>query len=156
MSMADTQQPEFSLARFEALVAAYGGDFSRYPVRERAGAEALVARSRDARRIFEAARAFDSLLRSARAELPPRLELMARRGASPIRHAPERSVVALLPFRSRGRAWLAAAAAMLLGIAGSRVLPEEARERTTEQADMSALGFVDELFEELVLEGGTG
>ena len=153
MRMADTQQPEFSLERFEALVAAYGGDFSRYPERERACAEALVARSRDARRIFEAARAFDSLLRSARAELPPRLELMARLGASPIRHE-ERSVVALLPFRSRGRAWLAAAAAMLLGIAGSRVLPEEARERTTEQADMSALGFVDELFEELVREGG--
>ena len=153
--MADTQQPELSLERFEALVAAYGGDFTRYPERERAGAEALVARSRDARRIFEAARAFDSLLQAARAELPTRLELVARLGAIPSAYTQERSVVALLPFRSRGRAWLAAAAAMLLGIAGSRVMPEETRETTTEHADMGTLGFVDELFEELIFEGGT-
>ena len=153
--MADTQQPEVSLERFEALVAAYGGDFTRYPERERAGAEALVARSRDARRIFEAARAFDALLHSARAELPSRLELVARLGTIPSTYAQERSVVALLPFRSRGRAWLAAAAAMLLGIAGSRILPEEARDPTSEHADMGALGFIDELFEELILEGGT-
>lgn len=156
--MADTQQPELTLERFEALVAAYGGDFARYPERERPGAEALVARSREARRIFEAARAFDALLRSARAELPSRVELEARLGSIPKLHAQDRSVVSLLPFRSRGRAVLAAAAAVLLGVVSGRALPADdyAEQVVSDQADLGGLGFLAELLDDLALgEGGS-
>ena len=153
--MADTQQPELTLERFEALVAAYGGDFARYPERERAGAEALVTRSREARRIFEAAGAFDALLRSARAELPPRMELVARLGNIPATYAQTRSVVSLLPFRTRSRAFLAAAAAVLLGVAGGRAVPaaDDDALRVAE-ADVSSLGFLDELLDDLTLDEG--
>lgn len=162
--MADTQQPELTLERFEALVAAYGGDFARYPERERAGAEALVARSREARRIFEAARALDALLRSARAELPPRMELEARLGSIPKVYAQERSVITLLPFRTRGRAVLAAAAAVLLGVMSGRALPADSAvehaandgQVVADQADMGMLGFLDELLDDLVLDEGGG
>ncbi|MET0339379.1 MAG: hypothetical protein ABW252_00170 [Polyangiales bacterium] len=157
--MADTQQPDLTLERFEALVAAYGGDFARYPERERAGAEALVSRSREARRIFEAAHALDALLRSARAELPPRVELEARLGAIPHHYPQDRSVISMLPFRSRGRAVLAAAAAVLLGMLGGRAVPADddtGAQGMTEQADMSALGFLDDLLEDLTLGEGGG
>lgn len=155
--MTHTRQPELTLERFEALVAAYGGELERFPERERARACALVLRSRDARRMLEAARALDAVLTSARAAVGPRAALESRLARIPELHAQERPLIALLPFRSRTRAFVAAAAAMLLGIAGSRVVPEEPSEATTaavDAADVGSLAFADELFEELMMQEG--
>lgn len=147
--------------RFETLVAAYGGELERFPEREQARARALVLRSREARGMLEAARALDIVLASARAATMPLRPALAQRLASiPTEHAQERPLIALLPFRSRARAFMAAAAAMLLGIAGSRVVPEEPTHESAppavDVAGVGSLAFADELFEELMNEeGGT-
>jgi len=157
--MADTQ-PELTLERFAALVEAYGGDVERFPERERARARALSLRSREARRMLEGARALDDLLVSARADT---MRVETARLARALESIPEqfpqiRPPLVILPFRTPLRAALAAAAALLLGVFSEQLTPAlglegEAGART-EQADMGALTFADELFEELATPEG--
>lgn len=152
--MADTREPELSMERFEALVEAYGADLERFPKLERAGARALVVRSSEARRMLEAARALDQLLASARADLPlaPSARLRAQLASIPDRHpaASARERASVLPFRTRTRAWLAAAAALALGVLSSRATEDVSDE---EPGDVSDVAFADDLFEELLDEG---
>jgi hypothetical protein len=159
--MADTKQPELTLARFGALVEAFGGDFERFPLHERAQARALALSSRDAQRLLEAARAFDGLLASARDNLPT-VALEARLERIPERYAQERPAFRLLPFRSRPQAALAAAAAVVLGLLSGQLATDAGGERSgldgVEQADIASLTFADDLFDDLTPEpeeGGT-
>jgi hypothetical protein len=149
--MADIRQPELSLERFEALVEAYGGDLERFPSQERARAKALVLRSRDARRLLEAAHALDVLLEDAR-DGAPSIALEQALLEIPARHRQASRGVILLPFRSRKLAWLSAAAALALGAFSGRALPEGSGDETVEQADIASLAFADELLEELGYE----
>jgi len=151
--MADIRQPELSLERFEALVEAYGGDLERFPSAERGRAKALVLRSRDARRMLEAARAFDRLLEEAR-DFGPSVELEQALLEIPARHGQASRGLVMLPFRSRKLAWLAAAASLLLGAFSGRALPESTAsdDNAVEQAEIVSLAFADELFEELGYE----
>lgn len=157
--MPSTEQPELTMERFSALVEAYGGDLDRFPPRERAAAKALALSSREAQQLLAAARVFDSLLASARDDLPsPELERELRQ--IPARHAQQRSRVWLLPFRSHGRAGLLAAAAVLLGLLGGELAPADPGlemsddpSMTGEQADIAAVTFGDLLFNELTSSG---
>jgi hypothetical protein len=150
--MADTKQPELSLERFGALVEAYGGDLERFPERERVPAKALVLRSREARRLLEAASTFDELLASAR-EHVTRVDFETLLMRIPEQHAQQRTLISLLPFRSLGRASLAAAAAVALGLIsgqlGSDTTEVASAGLSIEQAELSALTFGDELLDEL-------
>ena len=134
--MTDTRQPELSLERFEALVESYGGDIDRFPTRERTAARALVLRSREARRMLDAARALDAVLASTRDGLPS-AELERALLEIPRMHAQERRVPAVLPFRSRTRTLLAAAAVLVAGVWSARMLPDE--------EPVAALGAEDEV-----------
>lgn len=142
--MADTRQPELSLARFEALVEIYGGDLDRFPEAERGAAKALVLHSKEARRALDAARALDALLESARVESTS-LELEQRLAGIPAQHA--QRVRLVFPFGSRKLGFLAAAAALALGVFSGSVR-EEADVRGLDR-DEVALAFADELFQEL-------
>lgn len=157
--MADTLEPELSLERFGALVEAYGADFERFPQRERAAARALARSSPDAQRLLEAARAFDGLLASVRGDLP-HVELEARLDRIPERFAQERRSAALLPFRTRQHTWLAAAAAVLLGLFSGELAHEDDTtgggaidSSSVVQADIASLTFADDLFDDLSPEG---
>jgi hypothetical protein len=171
--MADTKQPELSLERFGALVEAYGADFERFPLHERSAAKALLLRSSEAQRLLSAAQAFDGILAAARENLATP-ELEGRLDGIPLRFAQERARGRLLPFRSRQQTVLAAAAAVLLGLLGGRYVPDEALELgattdaaqsasvdsassdATEQTDIAALTFADDLFDDLTpQEGGS-
>lgn len=150
--MADIGQPELSSERFQALVEAYGGDLERFPAGERVRAKALVLRSPEARRMLEAARAFDALLEEAR-DAGPDIMLSQALLEIPERHA-QSSRGLLLPFRSRKMAWLAAAASLGLGALSGQAVPA-AEEETTAQAEVTALAFADQLFEELAGQSAT-
>jgi hypothetical protein len=147
--MADTEQPELSIERFQALVEAYGGDLERFPQRERARARELLRRDESAQRLVQAARAFDSVLEEARLDVSP--SLIDRLSAIPHQHAQQAPVLRLLPFHSSRQTWLAAAAAVLLGLLGGEYLDEEPL--GADSADISGLTFADDLFEDLTLEG---
>lgn len=147
--MTDTRQPELSLARFEQLVEAYGGDIDRFPLRERVAAKALVLRSQEARRVLDAARALDALLASAR-ERASSPQLEAALAAIPETYVQERHKgAAILPFRSRLMAGLAAAAALALGIWSGGTGGDEELDDLVEQAEIASVAFSDELFMEL-------
>jgi len=154
--MADTRQPELTLERFAALVEAYGGNVERFPAHERVAARALAQRSREAQQMLAGARALDALLASARAELPS-MRLERELLKIPERHKQRRSSASVLPFRSRGRAALAAAAAVLLGVLSGGLSPSEGGDDPTsvEQAEIASLTFADDLFEALTDEGET-
>lgn len=151
--MPDTEQPELGIERLKALVEAYGGDVERFPQRERAAARELLARSESARRLLEAARAFDDVLEQARLDVSP--ALLERLSSIPRRHAQQVSVVRLLPFRSARQTWLAAAAAVLLGLLGGEYASDElASSDDVASADISALTFADDLFGDLTVQEG--
>lgn len=57
-----TSKSELGLEDFEAMIAAYGADRTRWPVPRRTAAEALLASSADARRLLGEAEALDRLL----------------------------------------------------------------------------------------------
>lgn len=160
--MTDTKQPEPSLERFGALVEAYGSDIERFPEPERAPAKSLVMRSREARRVLEAARAFDQLLEAAR-ERVDCVELESALKRIPLRHRQEASLLGLLPARSFGWASFVAAAVALLGFLSGQlgeVASEGAEVGETsarvEQAELASFVFSDELFSELTSEEGSG
>jgi hypothetical protein len=150
--MTDTRQPELSLERFEKLVESYGGDLDRYPVREREAAKALVLRSNDARRMLDAARALDAMLALAR-DGAPSVELESALASIPTRHEQVRPVATLLPFRSRNVGYLAAAAALLLGVwSGGLAATESAPSgpvTSFEGSEVAAFAFADELASDL-------
>lgn len=156
--MPGTEQPELTMERFRALVEAYGGDLERFPQRERASAKALALASREAQQLLATARVFDSLLASARDDLPS-AQLENELSAIPFRHVQQRSRIWLLPFRTHARAGLAAAAAVLLGLLGGQLAPPESGPDgddigvTSEQADIAAVTFGDLLFGELTSAG---
>ncbi len=152
--MADTEQPELSLERFAALVEAYGSDLERYPLRERAAAKALVLHRPEARRMLEAARALDALLVSARDERDS-LELETRLSRIPQRHRQVRVGIALLPFRSRRSAGLAAAAAVALGIVTGQFVPNATDDGDQLEPASASLTFADDLLQDFTsVEGG--
>jgi hypothetical protein len=64
--------------RFEHLLAAYGGDFRRWPVEERAGAAAFAAQNADAAALLEEARALDRALDQVRNDAGDSTKLAAR------------------------------------------------------------------------------
>ncbi|HEX5657225.1 MAG TPA: hypothetical protein VFX59_08515 [Polyangiales bacterium] len=145
--MADTEQPELSIERFQALVEAYGGDVERFPLRERAGARELLRRDAAAQRLVQAARAFDSVLEEARLDVSP--AVIDKLSAIPHQYKQNAPVLRLLPFRSARQTWLAAAAAVLLGLVREYASDEPA----VDSADISALTFADDLFDDLTQEG---
>jgi hypothetical protein len=147
--MADTEQPELSIERFQALVEAYGGDPERFPQRDRAGARELLRRDEAAQRLVQAARAFDAVLEEARLDLTVP-SLIERLSAIPQQHPQRVPLVRLLPFRSPRQTWLAAAAALLLGLVGEYASDEP----THDGADISALTFADDLFDDLAVQEG--
>ncbi|MDB4986041.1 MAG: hypothetical protein JWN04_1219 [Myxococcaceae bacterium] len=154
--MPDTKQPELSMERFSALVEAYGADLERFPARERAAASALALRSTEAQQLLAAARVFDSLLASARDDLPS-VELEEKLARIPERYQQQRPSVRLLPFRSHARAGLAAAAAVLLGLASGQLVNSEAGAGddtpiSGEQADVASITFADGLFSDLTVD----
>ena len=147
------------MERFSALVEAYGGDLDRFPQRERAAAKALALSSRDAQQLLLAARVFDSLLASARDDLPS-AELERELLQIPARHTQQRSRLWLLPFRSPARAGIAAAAAVVLGLLSGQLGPADVSgdggddaSITSEQADLAAVTFGDLPFSELTNDG---
>jgi hypothetical protein len=73
------QDQKLTLARFESLLDAYGGDFSRWPERFVPEAHALISNSSAANRLHAEARALDRLLAKASAPEPARLETLAQR-----------------------------------------------------------------------------
>ncbi|MGE0517222.1 MAG: hypothetical protein AB7O71_25115, partial [Hyphomicrobiaceae bacterium] len=73
------QDEKLTLARFESLLDAYGGDFSRWPERFVPEAHALIGSSSAANRLHAEARALDRLLAKASAPDPARLEKLAQR-----------------------------------------------------------------------------
>ncbi|MET0286572.1 MAG: hypothetical protein ABW352_18965 [Polyangiales bacterium] len=148
--MADTEQPELSIERFQALVEAYGGDIERFPRREREGARELLRRDESAQRLVQAARAFDGVLEEARLDVSP--SLIDRLSAIPHQHTQRAAVVRLLPFHSSKQTWLAAAAAVLLGLLGGEYLDDEALD--TSSADITGLTFADDLFDDLSVQEG--
>jgi hypothetical protein len=158
--MPGTEQPELSLERFSALVEAYGGELSRFPERERAAAKELLRSSREAQQLLAAASVFDSLLASAKLDLPSP-ELERELAQIPARFPQQRSKLRLLPFRTPARAGLAAAAAVLLGLLGGQLNPVDAPSTdsndslsTGDQADIAALTFADGLFDDLTTDQG--
>lgn len=91
--------------RFDHLLAAYGGDFRRWPAEERAAAAVFVAQNADAAAAVKEAQALDGALDQARAE-PDTSALAAR-------------ILAQAPRREAGfdrRALLALAACAVFGI----------------------------------------
>jgi hypothetical protein len=149
--MTDTREPELSLERLEVLVEAYGGNIDRFPARDRARAKALVMRSPDARRLLDAARGLDALLEAVR-ESTPSLELESALSRIPSVHVQERRRFALLPFPTRGAAWLAAAAALALGVLSGGALGDGELAESPEsidEAEVAAVAFADDLYGEL-------
>ena len=69
--MTGTDTEREALARFEGLLDAYGAEPRRWPADRRAAAEALLARSSEARALQAAARRLDALLDAAPAEPAP-------------------------------------------------------------------------------------
>jgi hypothetical protein len=61
-------------SRFRTLAASFGGDFRRWPDKEREAAHALLAKSSDARAIIDDALAFDRALANASAVSDARLD----------------------------------------------------------------------------------
>ncbi len=149
--MSDTEQPELSIERFQALVEAYGGDIERFPQRERAGARELLRRDEAAKKLVQAARAFDSVLEEARLDVTP--SLMERLSSIPREYTQAAPVARLLPFRSTRTTWLAAAAAVLLGLLGGEYVSYEDGANVV-SADVSALTFADDLFDDLTVQEG--
>ncbi len=110
--MTGTSNEREALARFESLLDAYGAEPRRWPHDRRAAAEALLARSPEARALQAAAARLDTLLDASGVEPAP-AHLLGR-------------VLAAAPQARRARGgWLAAfwkpaaglAAAALLGVA---------------------------------------
>jgi hypothetical protein len=148
--MADTEQPELSIERFQALVEAYGADIERFPQRERAGARELLRRDEVAQRLVQAARAFDAVLAEARLELSS--SLVERLGAIPREHVQDAGGARLIPLPTARWTWLAAAAAVLLGVLGGHYASEERSGSLS--AELSALTFDDDLFDDLAMQEG--
>jgi hypothetical protein len=158
--MPSTQQPELTIERFSALVEAYGSDLDRFPRAERTAAKQLALSDKQAQALLAAARVFDTLLASARSDLPS-AELEQRLYEIPDRYVQQRPSIRLLPFRTHARAGFAAAAAVLLGLLGGQLDTGEPLTSEdsvgSEQADIASLTFADDLFDDLSdsLQGGT-
>ncbi len=151
--------PSLSLARFSALVEAYGIHFERWPEGERAQARALLLSSVEARAVFEAQRELDGLLDADVATALP-ADLEAKLVAIPSAHRRP------LPFRSRALLWPAfgwAAAAVLgvwLGTSGAPVTGEDQAvadiaAQTAGQPSADAASDVDEDAQFLALAAGS-
>lgn len=126
---------KMSVERFAAIVDAYGARADRWPVAERAAAEALVAASPEARRLLDAAAGLDRLLDASPAQEPSR----ALREAV-LRAAPRRPL-ARPSLGWRGIA-AALAASLLLGMVAGGTLGDE--EPTDTGADLLQLAFLDD------------
>lgn len=100
------------LERFQELIDAYGAEPSRWPLAERAGAEALLAVDAQARSLVTDAAALDALLNAAAAPEPS--DLLRHRV---LRAAPRaRAAISRFGWAS-GAGWAAAAAAgVLVGV----------------------------------------
>ena len=108
------------LARFRELIGAYGAEPGRWPAEERAGAQALLGRSDEARALQREAATLDALLDQAPRPALPRLAaaaLAARITARP--QEPARSQGTIRPlWRPQETVWLRAvglAAAAIIG-----------------------------------------
>jgi hypothetical protein len=101
------------LERFQELIDAYGAEPSRWPLAERAGAEALLANDAQARALVADAAALDALLDAAEAAPEPS-DLLRHRV---LRAAPRaRAAISRFGWAS-GAGWAAAAAAgVLVGV----------------------------------------
>ncbi len=69
--MTGTSTEREALAQFEALLDAYGAEPRRWPAERRAEAEALLARSAEARALHEGAARLDALIDTAAVEPAP-------------------------------------------------------------------------------------
>ena len=136
---------QMSLARFEALVEAYGSRSAAWPEAEREAAEALVSRSAEAQqRLAEAARLDELLDRAPRARAPSAALRQRVIDAAP---RPRRSwlgrldswTAELWPFGPRWQPAAALVAAGLFGLATGAMLP--ASESASAPADLADLAF---------------
>ena len=104
-----------ALARFEALLDAYGAEPRRWPADRRAAAAALLARSPEAQALRAAAARLDGLIDAARVEPAPAHLIGRVLAAAPKPAAPRRGWVAGLLKPAAG---LAFAAVLGLGLGG--------------------------------------
>ena len=146
------------LARFRAILDAFGAEPQRWPAADRASAEALLAGSAEARRLQEEAAVLDDLL--AQSEAPPpsqQLRAMILR-AAPARPAIERGSIR--------RLWDAAVSvlagelggprpaggllgiALLLGMVAGGVLGTGSNADAEAEFDIVQLALLDEQFPE--------
>ena len=136
--MAGTSTEREALARFEALLDAYGAEPRRWPADRRAAAEALLARSAEAQALHAAAARLDSLIDTAAVESAPA-------------HLVGRVIAAAPQPRARGGwfgGWLKPAGglaiAAVLGLAlGGFVSPFDAGSGELADADSVALAIGD-------------
>ncbi len=112
MTKASRNDAPMGLARFRAILDAFGAEPLRWPAAERASAEALLTDSAEARRLQEAAAALDDLLAQSEAPRPsPQLR------AAILHAAPSRQVVQRGPIR---RLWGAAVSVLAGELGGPR------------------------------------
>ena len=103
--------------RFDHLLAAYGGDFRRWPEEDRAAAAAFAAKNPDMAASLKEAHALDRALDQARGELVDTSALAARLLAQAPRQAPwldRRAMLALAACAVFG---------LVLGYGGGRLAP---------------------------------
>lgn len=106
--MTGTETEREALARFEALLDAYGAAPKRWPRDRRAWAEALRARSREAQALHASAARLDALLDTAAVEPAP-AHLIGR-------------VLAAAPSAARGNSWFGGLFKPAAGLAFAAVL----------------------------------
>jgi len=136
--------------RFRRLIAAYGADPGRWPPGRRRRAEALLARSAQARALLAEAQALDSLLLAdAKPPADERLAaaIIARATAMPQARAPTPARAFTLDW-SLSRLWpqavgLAAAAVLGFVVGWTDLLPANAGGDTIDIADVLDAGIDD-------------
>lgn len=105
-----------ALARFEALLDAYGAEPRRWPTDRRAAAEALLARSPEAQALHAAAARLDGLIDAAKIEPAPAHLIGRVLAAAPTAAAPRASWLATLFKPALGLAFAAVLGLALGGV----------------------------------------
>ena len=137
--------------RFRRLIAAYGADPARWPPGRRTRAEALLARSNQARALLAEAQAFDALLRTDAkppADAPLAAAIIARATALPQERAAGPVRASFVVEWSPRRLWpqavgLAAAAVIGFVVGWTDLLPGSFGGETIDLADVLDAGIGD-------------
>lgn len=132
-------------ARFRALLESYGADCARWPERDRAPAQAFLARSNEAALWLAEEQRLDRMLDAA-PELSPSPSLLRRVAEIPARHA----APAGQSF-GRLRHWIAGAVALAaVGAAVGAIVPESTLDSdAVTSEEIAPLSWAGDLAEEL-------